>query len=101
MSNIKFFAFAKYTASVPIYSVCPSSEAEEDLKIEAAKVPLFLFQVLIQAKNLNLRPEERQKFNTKRGCWFCKKDNKDIIYVILCSTNYPERHAFAAINLLK
>lgn len=50
---------------------------------------MLISQVLTQAKNLNLRPEERQKFNTKKGCWFCKKDNKDIIYVVLCSTNYP------------
>ena len=48
-----------------------------------------------------MRPEERQKINTTNGCWYCKKDAKEIIYFALCSTNYPERHIMAAINQLR
>ena len=33
MSNIKYFSFAKSSASVPIYSYCPDKKNEEELKV--------------------------------------------------------------------
>lgn len=38
MSNIKFFAFAKSSSSVPIYSYCPDKKNEDELKLESGKV---------------------------------------------------------------
>lgn len=35
------------------------------------------------------------------GCWHCKKDARGMLYLSLCSPNYPERHIYAAINQLR
>ena len=101
MSNIKYFSFAKASSSVPIYSYCQDKPNEDELKLESTKVFNPSKQVLTQLKSLNIRPEERQKINTGNGCWYCKKDSKGIVYFVLCSTNYPERHIMAAINSLR
>ena len=38
MSNIKYFAFAKSSSSVPVYAYCPDKGNENELKIESGKV---------------------------------------------------------------
>lgn len=50
---------------------------------------------------LGLRVDERQKIKSHLGTWHTKKDNHNILYVALCSSNYPERHIYAAFNQLK
>lgn len=60
-----------------------------------------MIQVLSQLKGLDIRVDERQKIKSAHGCWYCKKDNKEIVYMVLCSSNYPERHIYAAINQLR
>jgi hypothetical protein len=94
MSNIKYFAFAKVSASVPVYGLVLDKTEEEEIKIEVSKV-------LTQLKTLEIRVDERQKIKSGYGCWYCKKDHKGIIYLALCSPNYPERHIYGAINLLR
>lgn len=48
-----------------------------------------------------MRVDERQKIKSANGTWSCKKDAKEMIYIVLCSPNYPERHIFGAINALR
>lgn len=43
MSNIKLFAFAKESASTPIYTYCQDKSNEDDFKIEATKVIRDIF----------------------------------------------------------
>ena len=35
------------------------------------------------------------------GKWYCKKDDKNILYFVLCSKQYPERHIYKAIGELR
>lgn len=48
-----------------------------------------------------MRAEERQKINTGNGSWFCKKDDKELIYMMLTNGNYPERLVYEAMNELR
>ena len=50
---------------------------------------------------MNLKPEERQKVSTPNGSWFCNIDKNQIAYVLLTNPNYPERHAYGMIRVLK
>jgi hypothetical protein len=57
--------------------------------------------VLAELKLLGLRVDERQKIKSHLGSWHTKKDAHNIIYIALCSSNYPERHIYSAFNQLK
>jgi hypothetical protein len=50
---------------------------------------------------LGLRVDERQKIKSHLGSWHTKKDNHNVIYIALCSSNYPERHIYSAFNQLR
>jgi hypothetical protein len=52
-------------------------------------------------KNLALSANERQKISSAFGIWFCIRDQQGIIYFVLCTSNYPERHIYGAIEKLK
>jgi hypothetical protein len=57
--------------------------------------------VLAQLRAIDLRAEERQKINTGNGSWFCKKDDKDVFYLMLTNGSYPERLIYEAIHELR
>lgn len=49
----------------------------------------WLTKVLTELKLLGLRVDERQKIKSHLGSWHTKKDAHNIIYIALCSSNYP------------
>ena len=56
---------------------------------------------MIKLKELQITNDERQRIKSEYGLWFCKKDVKGFYYFALCVQNYPERHIYAAINLVR
>ncbi|KAL4466763.1 hypothetical protein ABPG74_010360 [Tetrahymena malaccensis] len=94
MSNIKFFSFAKITSDKLIYNAGNEKSMDETYKAEAIKV-------MREIKNIGLNFDERQKINTGSGSWFCKIDSKNILYLVLCTSSYPERHAYGMIQQLQ
>ncbi len=57
--------------------------------------------MLTQLKNIGLSPEERQKITTSNGSWYCKKDDQDMLYMMLTNGSYPERLIYESINELR
>jgi len=49
-------------------------------------------------EDVYLQPEERQKIRSPNGAWFCTLDTKNICYLILTHSEYPERHAYTMIS---
>eukprot|EP00330_Aristerostoma_sp_ATCC50986_P011150 CAMPEP_0114584510 /NCGR_PEP_ID=MMETSP0125-20121206/8200_1 /TAXON_ID=485358 ORGANISM="Aristerostoma sp., Strain ATCC 50986" /NCGR_SAMPLE_ID=MMETSP0125 /ASSEMBLY_ACC=CAM_ASM_000245 /LENGTH=140 /DNA_ID=CAMNT_0001778953 /DNA_START=73 /DNA_END=495 /DNA_ORIENTATION=+ len=49
-------------------------------------------------KQMNLRPEERQKVSTPNGSWFCRVDPNEVASLLLTTAEYPERHAYKLID---
>lgn len=94
MSSLKFFSFAKSSGDKMIYNAGNEKSMDEAFKAEGLKV-------MREIKNIGLQFDERQKINTGSGSWFCKIDAKGIIYLVLAASNYPERHAYAMIQLLQ
>lgn len=47
---------------------------------------------------MNLRPEERQKVSTPNGSWFCRVDANEVASLLLCTSEYPERHSYKMID---
>jgi hypothetical protein len=58
-------------------------------------------QVIVKLKELELKRDERQRIKSEYGVWFGKKDQRDMYYLALCVTTYPERHIYAAIAQLQ
>ncbi len=94
MSNIKYLGFVKDSASVPVYGYTADRSIEEQLKTEVPKV-------ITRLKDLCLVKEERQRIKSEFGCWFCKRDDRGVYFIALCQPNYPERHVYAAIALIR
>lgn len=56
------------------------------------------FNITKKLSLLNLKPEERQKIKTSNGAWFCRINANQIACVVLCSEDYPERHAYTLVQ---
>ncbi|KAM3142593.1 hypothetical protein pb186bvf_005252 [Paramecium bursaria] len=95
MSNqLKFIAVYKISTLKLVCYQFSDTKEEDQIKNESSKVA-------IQIKSINLNQEERQKINTNNGSWFCRSDDKDLTYLILTVSTYPERHAYGLITELQ
>ena len=54
--------------------------------------------VLDKLQDVRLKAGERQKIRTTNGAWFSTCDLKDIFYLVLADSSYPEKHAYNLAN---
>lgn len=94
MSNqpqIKFVGIARMSDTRLLASFSPDKKVLESYKAEA-KV------ILDKLQDTYLKAGERQKIRTSNGAWFSSCDAKDIFYLALADTSYPERYAYTLIT---
>jgi len=94
MSNqphIKFVGIARMSDTRLLASFCPDKKVLESYKAES-KV------ILDKLQDTYLKAGERQKIRTSNGAWFSTCDAKDIFYLALAESSYPERYAYTLLN---
>ncbi|CAD8207162.1 unnamed protein product [Paramecium octaurelia] len=90
-NSLKYLVVYRHETEKLIASSLLESGSEVTFKNELSKVCQDL-------KRNQLRIEERQKVDSANGSWFCKIDDKGLLYLVLGVPTYPERHAYALIQ---
>ena len=87
--SLLYFSIYKYSTAKLVHHVIIDASVEKNLQSEVEKI-------IANLKNMELNPEERQKFTIKNTNlnWSCKIDGKDICYLAKVSTTYPERFVY-------
>ena len=85
--NIKYVVLAKYANNTILASYGTQNPNDESYRAEA-------LVILEKLQDISLSSGERQKIRTNNGAWYTVCDSRDIFYLILASSSYPEDHAY-------
>lgn len=94
MSNqpqVKFIGIARMSDTRLLASFSPEKKVLESYKAEAKTI-------LDRLQDTYLKAGERQKIRTSNGAWFSTCDAKDIFYLVLADSSYPERYAYTLVD---
>ena len=56
--------------------------------------------ILARLQSRGMSTMQREKISTNKGLWNCTLNKNDIALLGLTNLDYPERHAFALLNVL-
>jgi len=94
MSNqpkVKYIGIARMSDTRLLASFSSDKKVLESFKAEAKTI-------LDKLQDTYLKAGERQKIRTSNGAWFSSCDAKDIFYLALTDSSYPERYAYTLID---
>ncbi|EAS03504.1 synaptobrevin (macronuclear) [Tetrahymena thermophila SB210] len=98
MGKIKAFIYGRFDSG-KILHIASNERSQEKSIIEQSEY------VIKKLKEIRLVANERQKITLENTGgqyqWFCMCDSQDIIYLTICTLDYPERYAYEMIQELK
>mmetsp|Transcript_24027 Transcript_24027/g.21056 ORF Transcript_24027/g.21056 Transcript_24027/m.21056 type:complete len:108 (-) Transcript_24027:18-341(-) len=92
--NVKFVAIARIDEGDLLCGHAIERSFESNFKNEASNL-------LTKLKSFRLEADERQQCHSPNGCWFCQMDKENVVYLALCSKEYPERIAYQMIEKIQ